>query len=235
KLYMGGVRENEDWTIRVDTNIYSPWLGETYANFARIGLAFQRSQNAGRVDHVNGPAYAYYKRLASRVDAPAKEMTFFDGIDTRPAWYEPIGRSADEAMRAFSITDPSRCAPTLARGLVRVREERARATDPDIVYRLDLKEREFVDAINAAVGIEFTAIAQTATPVIPGEAFDVQVHFASRGIVATDPPRVEKTVPFTAGARAEFTQPHFHRGSLADNRYSLVAAPRYQPWPPAPS
>src|SRR5215813_4680091 len=30
KLYMGGVRENEDWTIRVDTNIYSPWLGETY-------------------------------------------------------------------------------------------------------------------------------------------------------------------------------------------------------------
>src|SRR5262245_57697556 len=32
KLYMGGVRENEEWTVRVDTGIYSPWLGETYAN-----------------------------------------------------------------------------------------------------------------------------------------------------------------------------------------------------------
>src|SRR5215831_2967856 len=117
KLYMGGVRENEDWTIRVDTNIYSPWLGDTYANFARIGLSFQRSQNAGRVDRVNGPAYAYYKRLASRVDAPEKEMTFFDGIDTRPAWYEPIAHEVDEAIRAFSIQDPSRAAPALARGL----------------------------------------------------------------------------------------------------------------------
>src|SRR5438093_2893068 len=67
KLYMGGVRENEDWTIRIDTGLYSPWLGDTYANFARIGLGFQRSQNGGRVDLQPGPAYAYYRRLASRV------------------------------------------------------------------------------------------------------------------------------------------------------------------------
>ena len=37
KLYMGGVRENEDWTIRVDPAVYSPWLGDSYANFARAG------------------------------------------------------------------------------------------------------------------------------------------------------------------------------------------------------
>src|SRR5438132_10228797 len=83
KLYMGGVRENEDWTLRVDTGEYSPWLGDSYANFARVGLAFERSQNGGQVDRVAGPAYAYYKRLASRVNAPDKETTFFDGIDTR--------------------------------------------------------------------------------------------------------------------------------------------------------
>src|SRR5207249_2168725 len=77
------VRENEDWTIRVDPAVYSPWLGESYASFARIGLSYQRSQNSGRNDPQPGPAYAYYKRLASQVSAPAKESSFFDGIDTR--------------------------------------------------------------------------------------------------------------------------------------------------------
>src|SRR6476661_8263978 len=57
KLYMGGVRDNEDWTIRVNPAVYSPWLGDTYANFARIGLSFQRSQNGGRVSVPPGPAF----------------------------------------------------------------------------------------------------------------------------------------------------------------------------------
>ena len=35
KVYIGGVRENEDWTVRIDTGEYSPWLGDSYDNFAR--------------------------------------------------------------------------------------------------------------------------------------------------------------------------------------------------------
>src|SRR4051812_31912416 len=62
KLYMGGVHENEDWTLKVDTSEYSPWLGETYQAFAARGLALQRSQNGGRV--AAGSPAAYYKRLA---------------------------------------------------------------------------------------------------------------------------------------------------------------------------
>ena len=48
KLYMGGVREPEDWTIRVDPGQYDPVLGDSYQTFARLGLSFQRSQNSGR-------------------------------------------------------------------------------------------------------------------------------------------------------------------------------------------
>src|SRR5205823_6031639 len=59
-----------------------PWLGESYQSFSRIGLAFQRSQNGGRVNAQAGPSIAYYKRLASAIDAPVKERAFFDGIDT---------------------------------------------------------------------------------------------------------------------------------------------------------
>src|SRR6476619_6857967 len=81
KLYMGGVRENEDWTLRTDTGEYSAWLGDSYQTFSRIGLSFQRSQNGGRLNARPGPSVSYYKRLASVVDAAStgKENSFFDG------------------------------------------------------------------------------------------------------------------------------------------------------------
>src|SRR2546428_3796136 len=49
KLYMGGVRENEDWNLRIDTGQYDAVLGDSYQDFSRIGLSFQRSQNGGRM------------------------------------------------------------------------------------------------------------------------------------------------------------------------------------------
>jgi len=216
KLYMGGVRENEDWTIRVDPAVYSPWLGESYANFARIGLSFQRSQNGGRNDPQQGPQYGYYKRLASQVNAPAKEQNFFDGIDTRitgvfaalkhpapdgaAAALAAVQREVDAAIGAFKINEPSAVVPALARGLNATRDAiRLVASDADAAYMLRLKEQQFVDAINTALGIEFTAIAQpagtsepagpaaafapppTMDPVVPGQSFDVKIRLTNHG------------------------------------------------------
>jgi LmbE family N-acetylglucosaminyl deacetylase len=216
KLYMGGVRENEDWTIRVDPAVYSPWLGESYANFARIGLSFQRSQNGGRNDPQQGPQYGYYKRLASEVEAPAKETSFFDGIDTSltalfatlkhapqanaPALLGAVQREIDGAVHAFSLENPSAVVPFLARGLAATRDAaRAFVNDPDAVFVLRLKAQQFIDAMNAALGIDFTAVAQpsgvaepsgpgaafalpvTMTPVVPGEKFDVTLRFTNQG------------------------------------------------------
>src|SRR5918993_2121604 len=48
KVYIGGVRENEDWTLRIDSGGYSLRLGDSYDNIARYGLSFQRSQVNGR-------------------------------------------------------------------------------------------------------------------------------------------------------------------------------------------
>jgi LmbE family N-acetylglucosaminyl deacetylase len=216
KLYMGGVRENEEWTIRVDPAVYSPWLGDSYASFARTGLSFQRSQNSGRNDPQPGPAYAYYKRLASRVDAPPKESSFFDGIDTRitglfaalkhpaPAnagpLLEPIQREVDAAVASFTLSNPSAVVPSLARGLSATREAARRlAENADAVYMLGLKEQQFVDAINTALALDFTAVAQpagppqapgggtpfapapTMEPVVPGQTFEVRVQLTNHG------------------------------------------------------
>src|SRR5262245_10847629 len=124
KLYMGGVRENEEWTIRTDPAEYSPWLGESYQTFARLGLAFQRSQNGGRVPATTGPAVAYYKRLSvapqvrlkpdttsAATAAPpgvvsgrgrTEETGFFDGIDvTLPGLFTALGRPEPSGTHAL--------------------------------------------------------------------------------------------------------------------------------------
>ena len=213
KLYMGGVRENEDWTIRVDTGTYDPVLGESYQNFGRLGLSFQRSQNGGNFNPQPGPAVSYYKRLQSTVNAPDKEKTFFDGIDTTiPGVYRTLGktppagadgalnaidREVKAAVQAFRMTEPSAVVPSLARALTAVRDATIQlGGDADVKLILDTKERQIVDAINAALGLALSAIAQpTGTPeatgpfspgppamgpVVAGQTFEVRTTFANR-------------------------------------------------------
>jgi LmbE family N-acetylglucosaminyl deacetylase len=221
KLYMGGVRENEDWTIRIDPAVYSPWLGDSYANIARTGLSFQRSQNGGRNDPQPGPAFGYYKRLASQVAAPAKETGFFDGVDTSVAGLlatlkhqspanarpllEAIEREVETSIGAFRMHDPSAVVPSLARGLAAVREASGQlSADADARHILRIKEGQFVDAINTALGIDFAAVAlpsgvieptgpaaafaapPTMAPVVPGQSFDVKVRLTNRGSIDVD-------------------------------------------------
>ena len=225
KLYMGGMREAEEWTLRVDPAVYSPWLGDSYANFARTGLSFQRSQNGGRNDPQPGPAYGYYKRLASQVASGAKEQSLFDGIDTsitalfttlkHPApanaasLLGAIKQEVDAAVQAFRIDDPSATVPALARGLAATRKAAQQfASDADAVHILKLKEQQFADAINTALGIDFTAVAQpagmaeptgpmaafapppTMAPVVPGQSFEVKWRLTNRGSVDVYPVKV---------------------------------------------
>ena len=177
KLYMGGVRENEDWTIRVDTGAYDPVLGDSYQTFARLGLSFQRSQNSGRFSPQPGPAVSYYKRLQSVVDAPSRETSFFDGIDTTlPGVYRALGKTPPDgadallaaidrevktAVQAFKWTEPSAAVPALARALGATRTATTQlGADPDVARLLAIKERQIADAIHASLGVSFTAIAQ---------------------------------------------------------------------------
>jgi LmbE family N-acetylglucosaminyl deacetylase len=179
KLYMGGVRENEDWTLRVDTGVYDPVLGDSYQTFARLGLSFQRSQNSGQFSSQPGPVVSYYKRLQSVVDAPAKETTFFDGIDTTiPGVYralrkdapagadaalQAIDREVKSAVQSFKMIDPSASAPALARALAATRAaQRQLGSDPEVASLLTVKEEQLQAAIRAALGVTFTAVAQPA-------------------------------------------------------------------------
>ena len=215
KLYMGGVRENEEWTLKVDTGAFDPVLGESYNTIARLGLSFQRSQNSGRFTPQAGPSVSYYKRLQSIIDAPAKETGFFDGIDTTiPGLYtvmrKPAPPGADTALNAidrevkaaiegFRMTSPSDAVPALARALSATRAAlRPPGGDPDVAFALAVKERQLQDAITAALGVAFSAMAQPVgtpeprgpfaafapatvmPPVVPGQTFEVRTQFTNR-------------------------------------------------------
>ncbi len=62
RVFIGGMREDEAWDVRIDAGQYSPWLGMSYGDFARVGLSFQRSQTSGRLVLTPGPQYNYYQR-----------------------------------------------------------------------------------------------------------------------------------------------------------------------------
>jgi LmbE family N-acetylglucosaminyl deacetylase len=178
KLYMGGVRENEDWTVKIDAGEYSPALGDSFNNFARYGLSFQRSQTSGRYNPQAGPSPGYYKLLESRIPGrAAKEDSFFDGLDTRlaalpvllgrpapaGAALDAIDAEIDAAFKAFALDNPAAVVPPLARGLNTTRRAvKAAASDPEIAFVLQVKEQQFMDAIHTALGMHLSAVAQPA-------------------------------------------------------------------------
>ncbi len=197
KVYIGGVRAEENWTVRVDTGEYNPVLGDSYANIASLGLSFQRSQNGGRYIPSTGPSYSYYTRTASRVTAPDKENSVFDGIDTSYAGlFKVLGRTAPgvdstlagidaavaRAMSTFKFTDPASAVPALAEGLRLTREVAEKpGTDPDVLDVLRIKDWQFQDAISAALGLEVSAFADL-DPKRPAETGG---GGGGRGMVAT--------------------------------------------------
>jgi LmbE family N-acetylglucosaminyl deacetylase len=235
KVYMGGVRADESWTVRIDTGEYNPVLGDSYANIAAFGLSFQRSQNGGRYAASAGPSYSYYIRTASRVKAPDKENSIFDGIDTTYAGlFKTLGRAAPtgvesaltgidaavaRAIATFKFTDPASAVPALAEGLTLTRDVMDKsAAEPDVLHVLRIKERQFQDAITAALGVELSAFADpsskppapdtagrgggrgvvpTMPAPIPGQSFGVSARFTTRGAV---PVQVESVSLLTTSA-----------------------------------
>lgn len=215
KLYLGGARENEPWHVRVDPGAFDPVLGETYQNLGRIGLSLQRSQTAGRLNlsPVNVPLF--YTRAGAT--AGAREQTLFDGLDiSLPGAYNLLGLEAEpggidrlagiarhvrEAHERFAWTNPAAAAPALARGLDATRRARELTREPELQFLLDVKARQFEEALTAALGIHLTATAvpagvaeptgpfaafappPTLDPVAPGETFDVRVVAANNSAV----------------------------------------------------
>jgi hypothetical protein len=141
-----------------------------------------------------------------------KEKTIFDGLPTSieatvGASGKPIDDAVAKAMAAFTMIDPSLAVRPLVQGLQLTRAAITSAKDEDAKFILSIKEQQFQDAINSAMGMELSAVAQPAgqpeptgpgaafappalmAAPVPGQTFEVRARLANRGgiTVATPP------------------------------------------------
>ncbi len=282
RTYRGGIRVDEPFHAEIDARGASPWLGASYQEWGNRGLSLQRSQTAGRV-RSGGGLYRYELRDAppdglggrggsSLAVRPA--ASFFAELDTSldglPALLgetaSPEARTSlaqlrelvDELVAEFDFRAPQRSAPKLARGLDLVRAAiAASAAAPETRFQLQLKERQFEEAIAAAVGLRVEAsLPGAAGPVaVPGRslAVELSVEAAAANVRVSEGRIVDRTgtvlgrtgssriedgfageveVRVPAGdSDATATASYFARAGLAETHYEVRdSADLHLPW-----
>ncbi|HET6935212.1 MAG TPA: PIG-L family deacetylase [Candidatus Angelobacter sp.] len=246
RMFSGGNVSDEDYTVKIDIGQYTPVLGMSYTQFALEGLAHQTSQGTGGIRVPPGHRYTYYKLIDSTLGKPdGHEKDFFDGIDTsivglaarlgpeeskvpflRPA-LQSLQKHVDHATKAFSISDPSACAPALISGgsevakLIEEVEESQLSANPkrDLLVSLQDKQEQFRQAALEALGVAleltvdppgpppgpsyFPRMEQTLSMAVPGQSFTVTGRLYNRG-----------RVPFNLGVVSLLTAYGLHSSAL---------------------
>jgi LmbE family N-acetylglucosaminyl deacetylase len=157
--------------------------GLTYVQFARKGLALQKTQIGGNVRLAPAGAFdAPYTRYGTRLAAaPAKEQGFFEGIDVSlpgiadlapaaPAGLRAaltqIDRQAEQAQHAFDPAHPGLTAAPLREALrtldTLIANTESSSLDPiqkyNVLHELRVKRVQFNDALLLAHGMTLTAV-----------------------------------------------------------------------------
>lgn len=177
----------KEWTtespkanVTVPEGDYSPVLGMSYLQFARMGLGLQKSQNGGMGVPAAGKFDVAYHRYGSRVSSGEQEKNFFDGVDvslTGMATLAPgettflkqdlakIDGLVEQAMVVYKIADPKKTAPLLRDGLrttdaliAKVEASGLTAQQKyDLLHELRVKRVQFNDALVEALGLSLRA------------------------------------------------------------------------------
>lgn len=159
----------------------SPVLGMSYVQFARKGLALQKTQIGQGVRLAPAGAFdVNYHRYGSRVKTSDAEKSFFDGVDVTlegiatlapeaDSWLRPALKTIDDhaagAAKVFSADAPEKCAPELAAGLKGVDALMAKVNasglpaleKTNVLHELKVKHTQFNDALVQTLGLRVEA------------------------------------------------------------------------------
>ena len=166
----------------------SPVLGMTYVQFARKGLALQKTQIGEGVRLASPGAFdVSYHRYGSRVKTAETEQSFFDGVDVTlegiatlapegDAWLRPALKAIDDhaaaAAKVFSADAPEKCAPELRDGLKGVdaliakveASSLSKTEKTNVLHELHVKRVQFNDALVEALGLRVEARMDASNP-----------------------------------------------------------------------
>ena len=171
-------------TVEIPEGAYDPVLGTAYIQLAREGLGQQKSQNGGTGVPLPGEFKAPYHRYGSRVQSPAVEHSFFDGINISlagiaslapgqhpflTAGLTQIAATVDQATHTVA---PAKLVPILAAGLKQTQllmqkvesSDLSAAEKYNLHHELSVKEAQFNSAIIEALGVTLTAVVAPANP-----------------------------------------------------------------------
>lgn len=179
----------DKWSGKVpSTNVvipegsYSPFLGQSYLQFSRTGLGFQKSQNGGTGIPLPGAANVSYHLFGSDVPQSAGiQHNYFSGIDTSLIGIATLAHGnhpflknslvkinalVDNAMQNYSATHLERIAPTLAQGLKETRalirevqqSNLPRLDKYNVLHELKIKAVQFNDAVTESLGLSLRAV-----------------------------------------------------------------------------
>ena len=179
------------WNVAIDAGEFSPWLGQTYEEFASEGLSFQRSQTSGRRRERLGAHRHYFERIGTRVETSERETGFFEGIDTSitgilgfdgappkdeaVATLAELERAVEDSISAYSVQNPSATVPFLVQGLRLTRDlVRLCSGREEATFLLRIKEHQFQEAIGTALGLQFRALAAPPGSTASPSAFSAQ-------------------------------------------------------------
>jgi LmbE family N-acetylglucosaminyl deacetylase len=174
-------------TVEIPEGAHDPVLGTAYIQLAREGLGQQKSQNGGTGVPLPGEFKAPYHRYGSRVQSPAAERSFFDGINTSlagiaslapgqhpflTAGLSQIAATVDQATRTFSPSQPAKLVPLLTAGLKQTQLLIKKVESSDLSteekynlhHELSVKEAQFNSALVEALGVTLTAVVAPANP-----------------------------------------------------------------------
>ncbi len=225
-------REGEDGAT-IDLTGSRPWLSRSFAEYGAMGLALQRSQTRGvlRVRDSASIRSAGGEDLIELLSPERASLGARFG-PTVPSRLREVLEELDGAFRevasGFDWLAPEASVPALGAALLRVRSllgERSPSGFFDVRHELERKEEQLVEAIRRAAGVEVEATAGEIPPVVPGQAFEVEV--AVRGPLEVA--GIELDVPEGAAVEGRFRvqlpedaapfQPHVFRSGLGESRY----------------
>jgi hypothetical protein len=195
---------------RANTGAYDALLGRTYSEIGSEARSNHKCQGVGGMAPLpgggggrGGAGGGGYQLVATTIPSQKDkdETSLFEGIDTSiqglaqfagpnpPAYLTAglaaIADAAKRAQKAFDSGDDAGAAAPVEVGLAAVRALRAQlqATDAgtyEIDFRLKNKERDYQDAVLAAHGLSFDAVADDGL-VVGGQPVRVTVVASNRG------------------------------------------------------
>ncbi len=217
----GNAEPDDTPLLEINTGEYNALLGLSYAQVARQGLSYQRSQGVGQTRASKGSSLTQLRLLDTTLPKRSEtEQSLFDGLDTTimgmatlanapdlNATFTQLQASVDAALNDYDARQPWTVVPHLASGLKAVRSliegvqsrELDDATRAHLLFLLQNKEQELMDAADAALGCSLEVLVypqgaqegffrspETFAVAVPGQKFSIGMRIVNPAPVVAE-------------------------------------------------